>query len=71
MSLEKKFIKDEKRQVIGSVTTGYGAEQSIVRDSDGSVTGRTSGQFNVARDGKGNLKSVNSSDPGLLIKRKK
>lgn len=71
MSLEKKYIKDEKRQIIGSVTTGYGAEQSIVRDSGGSVTGRTSGVFNTARDGKGNLKSVNSSDPGLLIKPKK
>jgi hypothetical protein len=59
MYLEQKYIKNEKQEIVGSVTTGYGAQQSIVRDSSGAVTGYTSGLFNTARDGKGDLKSIN------------
>ena len=71
MSLDKKYIRDGKRQIIGSVTTGYAAEQTVVRDSTAAVTGRTSGLFNTTRDGKGSLVSINSADPGLVIKQKK
>ena len=55
MSLDKKYIRDGKRQIIGSVTTGYAAETSIARDSNGVVAGRTSGRFNTTRDGNGGL----------------
>lgn len=71
MFLDKKYIRDGKRQIIGSVTTGYAAEQTVVRDSTAAVTGRASGLFNTTRDGNGSLVSINSADPGLVIKQKK
>ena len=72
MSLEKRYIRDGKNRVIGSITSGYkGAIDSIVRDEHEQVVGTTSEQFHTTRDGHGGLVSINSADPGLLINRKK
>ena len=72
MSLEKEFIRDGKRRIIGSVTTGYvGSFETIVRDEQNQITGSTSERFNTTRDEHGGLVSINSADPGLLIHRKK
>jgi hypothetical protein len=72
MSLEKRYIRDGKNRVIGSVTTGYkGAFETIVKDEHEDIVGRTSEKFNTTRDGHGGLVSINSADPGLLIKPKK
>lgn len=71
MSLEKKYVRDGKRQIIGSVTTGFAAQTSIVLDRNGTVTGRTSGLFKTTRDANGTLVSTNTADPGLLINKKK
>ena len=71
MSLRKEYIRDGKNRVIGSVTTGFDDESSVVRDEEGHILGRTSDRFNTARDSDGNLVSLNTSDPGLLINRKK
>lgn len=70
MPLQKTYIRNGKRQIIGSVTTGFAAQTSIVRDSMGGVIGRTSGVFNTTRDARGGLVSTNTADPGLLIKNK-
>ena len=72
MSLKKKFIRDENRRIIGSITTEYvGSFETIVRDEQNHITGRTSERFNTTRDAQGNLVSINTADPGLLINRER
>ena len=72
MSLKKEYVRGAKREILGSVTTGYsGGASDVVRDDSNQITGRTSEKFQTTRDGRGNLVSTNTSDPGLLIKRKK
>jgi hypothetical protein len=71
MSLEKRYVRDGKRRIIGSVTSGFSDESTVVRDEDNEITGRTSERFGTTRDAHANLESVNSADPGLLINRKK
>lgn len=71
MPLKKDYVRDGHNQIIGSVTSGYSDESEVVRQSDNRIAGRTSGLFNTTRDRSGSLVSVNSSDPGLLINRKK
>ena len=67
MSLEKKFIRDGRNRVIGSVTAGYSDESAVVRDEDGQLLGRTSDKFDTTRDAHGNLVSINSAEAGYLI----
>jgi hypothetical protein len=71
MSLEKKYVRDGKRRIIGSVTSGFSDTSSVVRDEKNQIAGRTSEKFRTTRDNHGNLVSINSPDPGLLIGRKK
>ena len=72
MSLKKEYVRDGKRQIIGSVTSGYvGSFETIVRDEQNDITGSTSERFNTTRDEHDSLISVNGADPGLLIGRKK
>jgi hypothetical protein len=73
MSLTKTYVRGgANREILGSVTTGYtGGTSTIVRDEHNEITGRTSEVFNTVRDAHGNLVSINSSDPGLLIGQKK
>jgi len=68
MPLKREFIRGHNREIIGSVTTGFtGAFDTIVRDESGHYLGRTSEHFGTTRDEHGNLVSINSADPGLLI----
>jgi hypothetical protein len=72
MPLEKRYVRDGQRRIIGSVTTGYeGATDSIVRDEHEQIVGTTSERFHTTRDEHGGLVSTNTADPGLLIGRKK
>jgi hypothetical protein len=71
MSLSKKYVRDGKRQIIGSVTSGFSDESAVVRDEDNKLSGRTSERYDTTRDGHGNLVSINSADPGLLIGKRK
>jgi hypothetical protein len=71
MPLKKEYIRDSARRIVGSITSGYSDTSEVVRNEDGEISGRTSERFSNTRDRSGNLISVNSSDPGLLIKRKK
>jgi hypothetical protein len=68
--LKKEFIRDGTRRIIGSVTTGYSDTSSVVRDGENRVAGRTSDRFHTTRDSSGKLVSINSADPGLLIRKK-
>jgi hypothetical protein len=70
--LKKEYVRDGRRRIIGSVTTGYvGSFETVVRDEQNHITGRTSERFHTTRDVHGNLVSINSADPGLLINRKR
>jgi hypothetical protein len=71
MSLKKEYVRDGKRRIIGSVTSGYDDRSAVVRDEQNQIAGRTSERFHTTRDNRGNLVSTNSPDPGLLINRKK
>jgi YD repeat-containing protein len=71
MSLNKKYVRDGNRRIIGSVTTGFSDTSAVVRDEDNQITGRTNQRFGTTRDSHGKLISTNSADPGLLIGHKK
>jgi len=72
MSLEKEYIRDGNRRIIGSVTTGFtGAFDTLVRDEHNYILGRTSEHFGTTRDEHGKLVSINTADPGLLIGKRK
>jgi hypothetical protein len=68
--LKKRYIRDGKRKLIGSITNGFSDTSGVVRDEVNRITGRTSERFHTTRERQGNLVSVDSSDPGLLIGRK-
>jgi hypothetical protein len=68
--LKKDFISDGSRKIIGSVTTGYSDTSSIVRNERNQIMGRTNDRFRTARDSRGKLVSINSADPGLLIRKR-
>jgi hypothetical protein len=71
MSLTKRYVRDGKSRIIGSITSGYSDTSSVVRDAHEQIAGRTNERSNTVRDAHGSLVSINSSDPGLLIGRKK
>ena len=71
MSLKKVFIRDGKRSIIGSVTTGFSDTSAVVRDEKNQITGRISERFHTTRDEHANLLSINSPDPGLILGRRK
>ena len=68
--LKKTYVRDGKNRIIGSVTSGYSDSSEVIRNEHEQITGRTNERFHTTRDAHGNLVSVNSSDPGLLIRKK-
>ena len=71
MSLTKTYVRDGNRKIIGSITTGFTDETEIVRDGENQVIGKVNHRFENTRDARGNLVSVDTADPGLLIGRRK
>ena len=71
MPLEKRYIRDGRQRILGSVTSGFRDESSVIRNADSDILGRTSDRFDTTRDAHGNVVSIDTSDPGLLINRKK
>jgi len=69
--LKKSFIRGGKREIVGSVTTGFSDTSSVVRDEHEHIEGRTNSRFSTVRNSRDKLVSTNSADPGLLIRRKK
>jgi YD repeat-containing protein len=67
MSLKKEYVRDGKRQIIGSITSGFSDESAIVRDGGNKLSGRTSERYETTRDDHGNLVSIDHADAGLLI----
>ena len=71
MSLTKTYVRDGNRKIIASVTSGFSDETEIVRDADNRILGKVNHRFENTRDARGNLISVDTADPGLLIGRRK
>jgi hypothetical protein len=72
MSLEKKYVRGGRNEILGSVTSGFsGGVSAVVRDSENRVVGYTSDTFHTTRRVDGSLVSVDTADAGLLIKGKK
>lgn len=69
--LTKRFVRDGSRKIVGSVTSGFSDTSSVVRNDRNEITGRTNERFNTVRDAHDKLVSANTSDPGLLIGRKR
>jgi len=67
MALVKKFIRDGRNKLIGSVTTGFAGGGSVVRDAEGAIKGRTSDRFSTTRDVDGRLVSIDTPGAGLLF----
>jgi YD repeat-containing protein len=65
--LKKSVIRDGKNRVIGSVTSGYAAGSSIVRDAEGRLLGKTSEKLHSTHDAQGRLVRTNTPDAGLLF----
>lgn len=65
------YVRDGERRIIGSVTEGFADGVAVVRDKNNRYIGRTSEKYQTTRDEHGRLVSTNTSDPGLLINRKK
>jgi hypothetical protein len=69
--LNKRYVRDGNRKIIGSVTSGYSDTSAVVRDEHNQIAGPTSERFHTTRDNHGNLESINSPDPGLLLGKRK
>lgn len=67
MSLTKTYIRDGHRRIIASITAGFSDETEIVRDANNQITGKVNHRFENTRDARGELISVDTADPGLLI----
>jgi len=65
--LKKEYIRNGKNQIIGSETSEFSNDDSIVRDSHGKILGRANNRFHTTRDAHGNLVSTNTDDSGLLF----
>lgn len=65
--LTKTYIRNGNRKIIASVTSGFSDETEIVRDADNHIMGKVNHRFDNTRDVHGNLLSVDTADPGLLI----
>jgi YD repeat-containing protein len=69
MPLEKKFIRDGRNRLVGSVTSGYSDTTEVVRDAEGKLLGKTSRRFSTTRDAHNRLISIDTPDAGLLFGR--
>jgi hypothetical protein len=67
MPLEKKYIRNGRNQLVGSVTSGYSDSTEIVRDDKGRVLGKTNRNFSTTRDVRNRLVSIDTADAGLLF----
>ncbi len=69
MTLKTEWIR-KSGELIASVTSGYSANTTTIRDRGGKILGHTSDRFHTTRDAAGRPVSTNTASPGLLIKKK-
>ncbi len=71
MVLEKKYVRDGQGRLLGSVTSGFAGDSTVVRDHEGRFLGTTCELFHWTKDETGTLVSKNTPDFGLIIPKKK
>ena len=71
MSLTKTYVRSGNRKIIASITSGFSDDTEIVRDAGNRILGKVNHRFSNTRDAHGNLVSVDTADPGLLVGRRK
>ena len=71
MSLTKTYVRGHNREIISSITSGFSDETELVRDAENHILGKVNHRFGNTRDTDGNLVSVDTADPGLLVGRRK
>ena len=64
------FVRNGTNQIVADTTSDFANGDTVVRDREGRVVGHSNDHFGNTRDNQSNLVSRNSSDPGLLIRRK-
>jgi len=69
VALEKKFIRDGRNRLLGSVTSGYSDTTEVVRDAEGKLLGKTNHRMATTRDARGRLVSLDTPNAGLLFGR--
>lgn len=69
MPLEKKYIRNGRNQLVGSVTSGYSDSTEVARDTQGKLLGKTNRKFSTTRDAHNRLRSIDTPDAGLLFGR--
>ena len=69
--LTKTYVRGRNREIISSITSGFSDETETVRDAENHILGKVNHHFSNTRDNHGNLVSVDTADPGLLIGRRK
>jgi len=68
--LKIQYLRDGKNQIIGTTTSGFADGTAVARDRDNRILGRSSDRFNNTRDADNRLISRNTSDAGLLFRRR-
>lgn len=69
MPLEKKYIRNGRNQLVGSVTSGYSDSTEVARDAQGKLLGKTNRNLSTTRDAHNRLVSIDTPDAGLLFGR--
>jgi len=69
MPLEKKYIRNGRNQLVGSVTSGYSDTTEFARDAQGKLLGKTNSRMSNTRDAHNGLVSIDTADAGLLFGR--
>jgi hypothetical protein len=67
MPLEKKYVRNGRNQLIGSVTSGYSDSTDVARDEKGKLLGKSNQRFSTTRDVRNRLVSIDTADAGLLF----
>ena len=67
MPLEKKYIRNGRNQLVGSVTSGYSDSTEVARDEKGHLLGKSNRKFSTTRDVRNRLLSIDTANAGLLF----
>jgi hypothetical protein len=67
MPLTKRFIRDGRNRLLGSITSGFSDSTEVARDAEGRLLGKANHKIGNTRDSHGGLVSIDTADAGLLF----
>jgi len=65
--LKVEYVRTGKNQILGSKTSGFANGDTVARDRDGKILGRSSSKFGNTRDASGRITSTNQADADSLF----